>query len=368
MKTDFSSEDTKKIKGFAILLMLLHHLYLAPERYSGQEVYFTPFSEHLVNSFTLTMKICVAYFVFISAYGITKSLKKANSGNLSRLSSNIINTYVYRRGIKLEAEFLIVFLIAQLYSVLVVGDNRFAYVYGTNIKSIVYFAIDALGLAELFSTPTFLATFWYISLAWIIILVLPVMIVFYKRLGGAALLGISLLIVILFPVTAEHSFAHFPQYILVISSGIICADKDIISNITARQDMPKVFKLLIYLLLFAIVFCLRFLTRGSIIVSVLDMLITIDTCVLFHEFINRCPVIREILSFIGGYATDIFLVHNFIRVVWYYDFTYSFHHWLLIFFVLLSVSIVVSVFIELLKKAIRYEAFVNKLIALYPSV
>ena len=189
-----------------------------------------------------------------------------------------------------------------------------------------------------------------------------------KKTRGAALLGISLLIVILFPVTAEHSFAHFPQYILVISSGIICADKDIISNITARQDMPKVFKLLIYLLLFAIVFCLRFLTRGSIIVSVLDMLITIDTCVLFHEFINRCPVIREILSFIGGYATDIFLVHNFIRVVWYYDFTYSFHHWLLIFFVLLSVSIVVSVFIELLKKAIRYEAFVNKLIALYPSV
>ena len=69
------------------------------------------------------------------------------------------------------------------------------------------------------------------------------------------------------------------------------------------------------------------------------------------------------LYHIGKQATNMFLVHNFIRVVWYYDFTYSFRYWWLILLVLLAISYVVSIIINALKKTIRYDKIVEALIS-----
>ena len=367
MKAVFTTEDTKKIKGFAIILMILHHCFLSPERYEGQTVIFEPFSEELFNSVTLTMKICVAIFAFISAYGITLSYKKSNAGSLLNIPAEKTGYSVYRRGVKLWTEFAVIFLLAQLYDVLVVRDGRFALVYGTDLKGILYFIIDGLGLAELFGTPTYLATFWYISLAWIIILVMPLLIGMYTRCGGAVLFAVTVLIDVMFPVTQEHTFAHFPQYAPVLAAGIICADKDLIGAMVQSSRLPKAIKFVLYLAVFAVLFGSRYLMRGTTLVPVIDAIITVDICVLFVEFINKCPLIKSILALIGRYATDIFLLHNFIRIVWYYDFTYSFRYWWAIAGVLLVLSVAVAAVIDLLKKVCRYDKLVNRLIALYPG-
>ncbi len=45
------------------------------------------------------------------------------------------------------------------------------------------FFIDMFGLADILGTPTYIATFWYMSLAQIIIFLVPLFIIIYKR-GG----------------------------------------------------------------------------------------------------------------------------------------------------------------------------------------
>ena len=72
----FTKNDTNKVKGMAIILMLIHHCFMNSGRYKGQQVIFRLLPEWRVNEFALSMKICVAMFVFLSAYGITYSLKR----------------------------------------------------------------------------------------------------------------------------------------------------------------------------------------------------------------------------------------------------------------------------------------------------
>lgn len=170
----FTKQDTLKLKGLAIILLVIHHCFLAPDRYEGQEVIFFPFSERKFNFIALSFKICIALFLFISAYGITISYKRKFSDyNFSAKESE---KAIIRRLIKMLSGFLFIFILAQIYSVLIIRGGRYSFVYGSGLVGALYCLIDALGLAELFCTPTFLATFWYMSLATIAVILIPIMI------------------------------------------------------------------------------------------------------------------------------------------------------------------------------------------------
>lgn len=361
----FSLEDTKKIKGWAILMMLMHHCFLSPERYEGKVVDFAPFTEEAINYAANAMKICVCIFVFLSAYGITVSYKKSVNGDYSNLSGKIVSRFVYRRCVKLWMSFLFIFILAQLYPIVAFHQNRFFHIYGEESDNIMFFILDMLGLAELFQTPTYLATFWYISLAWLIILAVPLFIAIYHKFGSGVLIGITFLISVFIPVTSEQTYAYFPDYGVTIAAGIICADKDLIVRTAEAKKIPKVLKLVIYLLLLTGLIACRQETRTTTLLCIWNGIIAYLTCVLFYEFINRCPLIREVLSLIGKYATTIFLTHNFIRVIWYYDFTYSFGRWWLILLVLLGLSLALAVVIDLLQRFSGYKKLTDKLVALY---
>ena len=67
---ELSKSETTAIKGCAILLMLWHHLFLRTMEYG----LFT-------QSLAIVFKVCVALFLFVSGYGMTKqygSLEKRN--------------------------------------------------------------------------------------------------------------------------------------------------------------------------------------------------------------------------------------------------------------------------------------------------
>ena len=58
-------KDTTAIKGIAILLMLWHHLFLSSAEYGAW-----------ANFFAGIAKLCVALFLFVSGYGLTKQYSK----------------------------------------------------------------------------------------------------------------------------------------------------------------------------------------------------------------------------------------------------------------------------------------------------
>lgn len=68
----FTRDDTKIIKGAAIILMLIHHLWGLPERIAGGSLkyMFTIFGQSSIVYFGLFGKICVSLFFFVGGYGM----------------------------------------------------------------------------------------------------------------------------------------------------------------------------------------------------------------------------------------------------------------------------------------------------------
>ena len=80
-----------------------------------------------------------------------------------------------------------------------------------------------------------------------------------------------------------------------------------------------------------------------------------------NKYLKRIPVLNKVLMFIGSHSLNIFLIHTFIRYVYLNDFIYSFEYAILIPFILLAMTLVISIIVELLKKLLHYDILVNKM-------
>ncbi|MDE7122283.1 MAG: hypothetical protein K2O42_09000, partial [Oscillospiraceae bacterium] len=79
----FGREDTRALKGIAVVMMLLHHLAGFGDRYpvgfegfQPQESWFI--REGILSGFAFHMKLCVAMFFFLGGYGTYKSIAKGS--------------------------------------------------------------------------------------------------------------------------------------------------------------------------------------------------------------------------------------------------------------------------------------------------
>ena len=62
------------LKGVAVIILLFHHCFRSPKRYTGHELKMLFLPERFLNIAAAYGKICVALFVFVSAYGLTKKM------------------------------------------------------------------------------------------------------------------------------------------------------------------------------------------------------------------------------------------------------------------------------------------------------
>lgn len=344
----------------------MHHCFLDPTRYKGQDVIFSPFPESWINAVALSMKICVGLFVFLSAYGITISYKKCSKDY--NISIETVKALILKRLVSLWGGFLVVFGLVNIYDVVFVGDARFTRVYGHGLRSILYFVVDGIGLAEFFRSPTYLATFWYMSLAILLVLVLPICIYFYKKWNGITLVLIgSMIFALLFPISAKAHYVYLPNYLFCICLGMWIADRNILSwlkDYKIKKDskiINRVGKFIITIVLVVVMVYLRQKTRAMIFLPVWEGAISLAICYFMFDFINNIFFIGKVFEVLGKYSMNIFLIHNFIRVIWYYDFTYGFRYWWLVVLVLLGISFIISFIIEWFKGVSGYNKFLNKI-------
>lgn len=84
---ELSKADTASVKGIAILLMLWHHLFLNAPGYGM-----------LTHSFAIISKVCVALFLFVSGYGLTKQFsgleRRTVESTVMFLSRRFVNFYM----------------------------------------------------------------------------------------------------------------------------------------------------------------------------------------------------------------------------------------------------------------------------------
>lgn len=358
MGTQFSKKDTNIVKGVAIIAMLFHHCYVTNINFKAHGVLFAPFSKETVVTLSLWAKVCVGIFVFLSAYGITISLKKLYDQN--KYERRNISWMTIRRIWKILSGFWPIYILA------IIGCKIWApasfSVYKQGMVRIIYVLIDFFGLAHIFGTPTLIGTWWYLGLAFMEILLLPFLYYIYRKCGAFVTIALSYLL----PMALSLEMASLVHFLPAMVLGIWFAQENLFPKI-ADWEIPHVgivvtriaeFCVLAVVLLGTV--WLKTSKFGKVHPNVTDSVTPLAVILFTYLFLASIPILRDILCVLGKYSMNIFLFHNFIRSRWFEGFSYSFKFWWLIVIVLLIDNFVFSVAVEFLKEVLRYNRLTAK--------
>jgi hypothetical protein len=335
----FTKIDTNICKGIAIVMMYIHHLFYSSTTPGMDRVYFWLLTEDELIFFAKACKICVAIFVFLSGYDTYVSMMRKQELDLV--------SYAKRRYFSMMTGFWIIFADVQLLSYFTSRTRES--VYGESfILRCWYTLIDGLGLAHAFGTPTYNATWWYMSYAVLLVFLLPILILASKKIGF-----LVLPIAVLLPRMASFDMGStFFRYLLPLLFGIICAQYQCFERID--QVLKKSWGLKIICCAILVLF----IGGGMIFIrkigytSLMEAPVTLAICLLVYLYLSKIPLLSKILSVFGEYSLYMFLTHTFVKAYFFREFTYSFRYPLLILLVLLLDTLVLAILIRAEERAI----------------
>lgn len=360
----FTKEHTMQMKGIAIIILLFHHCFLNAQRWAtvpyeklattkGWGYYpisFAPFSSHTIQYLASFSKICVAMFVFMTGYGMWVSYE-------SQKKKTTMSNYIKKRMVTLMTGFLIIFAVTEI---LAIPTGRFIEVYGHDFRSVVYMIIDALGLAKLLGTPLFCLTWWYMSLAIVLIMIFPFVHSIMEKYQWVVVVAS----IIVPRACGFGQSTDLFRYLLAYTLGMYFAQHDLLARIKERfmeQNMAgKLLSLIVSLIGLAVIIkCRQNAWIGWKYLDFWDGFAAMYVIVISYIYILNGKWIVKGLGFLGKHSMNIFLIHSFYRDVFFHEFTYSFYYAWLDYIVLMAISLVTSIVLERFKKLIRYEKFID---------
>ena len=360
----FTKEHTMQMKGIAIIILLFHHCFLNAQRWAtvpyeklattkGWGYYpisFAPFSSHVIQYLASFSKICVAMFVFMTGYGMWVSYE-------SQKKKTTMSNYIKKRMVTLMTGFLIIFVVTEI---LAIPTGRFIEVYGHDFRSVVYMIIDALGLAKLLGTPLFCLTWWYMSLAIVLIMIFPFVHSIMEKYQWVVVVAS----IIVPRACGFGQSTDLFRYLLAYTLGMYFAQHDLLARIKEKfmeQNVAgKLLSLIVSLIgLAGIIKCRQNAWIGWKYLDFWDGFAAMYVIVISYIYILNGKWIVKGLGFLGKHSMNIFLIHSFYRDVFFHEFTYSFYYAWLDYIVLMAISLVTSIVLEWFKKLIRYEKFIE---------
>lgn len=360
----FTKEHTMQMKGIAIIILLFHHCFLNAQRWAtvpyeklattkGWGYYpisFAPFSSHTIQYLASFSKICVAMFVFMTGYGMWVSYE-------SQKKKTTMSNYIKKRMVTLMTGFLIIFVVTEI---LAIPTGRFIEVYGHDFCSVVYMIIDALGLAKLLGTPLFCLTWWYMSLAIVLIMIFPFVHSIMEKYQWVVVVAS----IIVPRACGFGQSTDLFRYLLAYTLGMYFAQHDLLARIKEKfmeQNVEgKLLSLIVSLIGLAVIIkCRQNAWIGWKYLDFWDGFAAMYVIIISYIYILNGKWIVKGLGFLGKHSMNIFLIHSFYRDVFFHEFTYSFYYAWLDYIVLMAISLVTSIVLEWFKKLIRYEKFIE---------
>ena len=360
----FTKEHTMQMKGIAIIILLFHHCFLNAQRWATvpyeklattkrwgyYPISFAPFSSHTIQYLASFSKICVAMFVFMTGYGMWVSYE-------SQKKKTTMSNYIKKRMVTLMTGFLIIFVVTEI---LAIPTGRFIEVYGHDFRSVVYMIIDALGLAKLLGTPLFCLTWWYMSLAIVLIMIFPFVHSIMEKYQWVVVVAS----IIVPRACGFGQSTDLFRYLLAYTLGMYFAQHDLLARIKEKfmeQNVAgKLLSLIVSLIGLAVIIkCRQNAWIGWKYLDFWDGFAAMYVIVNSYIYILNGKWIVKGLGFLGKHSMNIFLIHSFYRDVFFHKFTYSFYYAWLDYIVLMAISLVTSIVLEWFKKLIRYEKFIE---------
>lgn len=360
----FSKADSTKIKGFAMLMLLMHHLYCGTDRFDGYNVSFAPFSQEFVVSLSLAFKICVSLFAFISGYGLLASYRSLQKHG-ERMGGNSTTKWIVKHLAKLLSNFLFIYLLCFIVTLLIDGLPIRTYFSGSKIAGVLYMVIDACGLAGLFGTPTLVSTWWYMSAAIIYIILLPVVANASDRYGWIPVLAGYIAIPRLLNVGYPGGVNPY-TFLLPVIFGMMAFDMRLFHKMSSLRHVhllrersetgpwsPDLF------ILFGVicVLCIRlFFNVPAHEMWELEYGFVPVLVIVFLKYgVIGVPGVSKVLLFLGKHSMTMFLTHTFIRYVYLEDVVYSNGNFMTNFLVLLALSVALAWAIDVFKNLIKFD-------------
>lgn len=314
MSKEFSIRDTNICKGIAIVFMVLHHLiacfynsfdlswYIstAIDKFGGTSLYvFLP-----ILFLSTAGKVCVSLLSILSGYGITKKYIKFGGRDIK-----FDIKYVLSRIIKFYSIYIPVFVFLFIYNFIFEWNCSFKnivmyYCGSDNIFNfIMYFIFDIFGLYILTKTNSIIQT-WYVFAIMIYYVLFPLLYRLVEKYKYLFILicCIPWIIIMIFGGSKPDAFY---SYLGDFSLGILFARFGILDNIKNNINIKN--KLISTIVLF-ISFVLRLIFSLP-----MDSLFAVSIIIFEIEMLSNTKYISHILSKLGIYSANIWLIHIFIK-------------------------------------------------------
>lgn len=363
-KKEFSKNNTLAIKGIAIIMMMFHHCFLEASRFEGYKVSFFPLNQNSAIEISLFFKICVSIFAFITGYGLMLSISKII--NKDKVEGKEIGKWTIGRLIKTLSGYWIIVVLSLIICQLIDGRTGTVLFKNGPVNGIISIIMNFFGLSNLFGIKNLNTTWWYMSLAILFIISIPIFAKMFKKYGK--LITLALVVAIPRMIGWEFSSNTYFAFIFPVLLGMICAENNLMVKFANFQIIKKnkiANKILKFIIETGIIVLLYILYNNLNMNKFWEIhfgIIPMFIMMYLYEFFIDIPVLKNILQFLGKHSMNIFLIHTFIRATYMENFIYSRGNFIKIAFVLLGISLVISIVLELFKKLIKYDKLTNKLI------
>lgn len=342
---EFTRLHSDICKGLAVLMLLFHHLFNDYPEYEGHVVDYFPLTGDQVTSIALLCKLCVAVFVFITGYGLASTFRARYEGQTP--SAGELGRFSITRWWNLMARFWPVFALALVCGPL--GRSALD-VYGPGVRAtLAQGLVDALGLANLTGTPTLNPTWWYMTLAIVLIFLLPPVILAVWRFGSAFVLVCVPLVLVYFGVCAPYDL-YITSYLL----GVLCSDRQVFvwwGRLGDGRPGVAAVKTLLAVALFCVLLPFRMSYNY---LGLVDALLALLLCMIVMACLANVPVLTDAAAFLGRHSANIFFTHTLLYSYYFLDFFYSFRYPVVILLVLAVASLALSVLLDTVERRTGY--------------
>lgn len=327
---ELNKTDTAAIKGIAILLMLWHHLFLNTMAYGS-----------LTHSLAVVFKVCVALFLFVSGYGLTKQYSQLEKPYFKNTLK-----FLLRRYVNFFLPYWFCFVL-----VVVVGNvcgYTFSDAYPAGRNTIKCVLLDVAGQM---GYDSYLNPWWFNKMIIQLYLVFPLLFLIIRN-KYLSWVGFALIIVVQLYAknTPGHLFFIVEGGLPAFYLGMLCARCRLVPE--ANDGKWRLLLLLAGLLVCIGLAVLHLMIVKDPYVAVLiRALMALCIIVVYKSFGNQQV---SALEFVGKYATIMYLIHMlFIKLI--PGVIYGVKYSVLVFMLFVAVCLLAAMLVDAMEKLFHYD-------------
>lgn len=338
---ELSKTDTKHLKGIAILLMVLLHLFARKDVNGLYETLFTINDVPLVYYIGLVGDACRPIYLFVTGYAFYIIMNKSNE---AVITNNI------KRILKLFINYWIVFLIFVPIGFLIGREQIFS-------PDITKLILNFVGLSNSYN-----GAWWFLQVYIIFLLLSPILIKVVAKYNLVTLFLISGAIYFVCYVQRFKNiidFGDYPLSVEVIRILVLLGTSQlsfILGSLFAKEKIFTKLYCKFHNIKFKNTFCLLGLVSiigfHGIIESAIIAPINGISIICLYMMIDKNVILQKTLDFISDHSTNIWLTHMFFYSTIFTKVVFAPKYPLFIFIWLILLCIFSSYIIKALTKPI----------------